>query len=116
MEVTSASWNSEDVVTSSIIGSFRYLSSPRYLINALERSKSIDGRFLKLNTIPKSVKYYFWPAFHRAEPDVVIVFEDGHGTKEIVLIEAKYLSGKSSEEDQKVEPHLREKWQQDQLM
>lgn len=114
-KLPSSVWNSEDVVTSSIIGGFQYLSDPLYIIQALCSSEDLGGNLL---TFPKPIKrihYKFWPSLKQCEPDVVLVIIDEDAGVHIVGVEAKYTSPKSSEEDETVDFEDRKTWQRDQL-
>ncbi|ALC86494.1 hypothetical protein AM499_12160 [Bacillus sp. FJAT-22090] len=108
-------WNSEDVVTSSILGGFQYLSNPEYVIKALCSSFDINRKMLSFRIPIKKVRYVFWPSLKQCEPDVILVLTDVDDAIHIVGIEAKYMSPKSSEEDETVNVELRESWQRDQL-
>ena len=57
-----------------------------------------------------AVNYEFWPYLsesdcHPCEPDVLLRISEHQGREFIVLIEAKYLSGKSSERDERERPN-----------
>ncbi|MEK3952517.1 hypothetical protein [Psychrobacillus sp. FSL K6-1464] len=114
-KLPSSVWNSEDVVTSSILGGFQYLSNPEYIIQALSSSVDKDGKMLTFSATIKKVRYVFWPTLKNCEPDVVLVLTDEDGAVHIVGIEAKYMFNKSSEEDESVHVEERENWQRDQL-
>lgn len=114
-KLPSSVWNSEDVVTSSIVGGFQYLSDPLYIVRALCASVDLNGKSL---TFPKPIElvhYKFWPSLKQCEPDVVIVLTDEDAGVHIVGVEAKYTSPKSSEEDETVDFEERKTWQRDQL-
>lgn len=108
-------WNSEDVVTSSILGGFQYLSNPEYVLKALCSSLDIDRKMLSFLIPIKKVRYVFWPSLKQCEPDAILVLTDEADAIHIVGIEAKFMSPKSSEEDETVNVELRESWQRDQL-
>ncbi|MER2006248.1 MAG: hypothetical protein ABS939_02250 [Psychrobacillus sp.] len=114
-KLPSSVWNSEDVVTSSILGGFQYLSDSEYIVNALCSSIDIDGNSLYFPIPIKIISYIFWPTLQQCEPDVVLVLTDFNDEIHIVGIEAKYMSSKSSEEDETVDVEQRESWQRDQL-
>lgn len=114
-KLPSSVWNSEDVITSSILGGFRYLSNAEYVMQALCSSLDIDRNFLSFPVTIKKVRYVFWPSLKQCEPDVVLILTDENDEIHIVGIEAKYMSPKSSEEDESVDVEQRESWQRDQL-
>lgn len=114
-KLPSSVWNSEDVVTSSIVGGFQYLSNPLYIVQALCASVSLGGDFLAFPKPIKGVQYKFWPSLKQCEPDVVILLIDEDAGVHIVGVEAKYTSPKSSEEDETVDFEDRKTWQRDQL-
>ncbi len=90
----------EDLLTSDLFGPLRYLPFESGLKPILESSINLHTEN-KLDIGSTSVEDFyevdFWPRFKTCEPDVVIYTED-----HIVLVEAKYLSGKSGhyQEDQ----------------
>ncbi len=104
--------NMEDVLTSSVFGLMRYLTPQSALLPWLARSESTESmsggqsfplRLLgELGTdVPIDVQYEFWPykrgtMWSICEPDVVIRVKISPTRKLIILIEAKYRSGKSS--------------------
>lgn len=114
-KLPSSVWNSEDVVTSSILGGFQYLSDPAYIAQALCSSIDLAGNSLALPKPIMQVRYTFWPSLKQCEPDVVIVLTDENAGVHIVSVEAKYTSPKSSEEDETVAFKERKTWQRDQL-
>lgn len=96
--------NMEDLLVSNVFGSIKYLNPERGLLPILRSSENSAGDLPlgKLTEI-SDVKYEFWPWIQETncngcEPDVLITFNYPEG-KIILLIEAKYLSGKSSEAD-----------------
>lgn len=114
-KLPSSVWNSEDVITSSIVGGFQYLSDPLYIIQVLCASVNLGGDFLAFPKPIEKVQYKFWPSLKRCEPDVVLILIDEDAGVHIVSVEAKYLSPKSSEEDETVDFEERKTWQRDQL-
>ena len=79
---------SEDILTSIVFGSLRYLNPYELLIPFLSKSvqafdKAMLGSILN-NRIPfDSVKYYFWPKFENGkEPDMVILFDNSRKKRE----------------------------------
>ncbi|CAM4193613.1 hypothetical protein BAMA_23995 [Bacillus manliponensis] len=107
--------NSEDVLTSSVIGSMRYLSSPLFFVGLLNSSVNVNGEFLRINEVVKKVTFLFWERLENSEPDVLAILENEDSTYHIVCIEAKFLSGKSSKEDETVDLVERQNYQRDQL-
>lgn len=102
----------EDIMTSNVFGSFRYLDDPNDgLMPFIGLATDLDGNKLK-DSIPGVVAadYQFWQdaGFTRSEPDVVITLTHKNGSKSIVLIEAKYRSGKSSEAEEVAEGTMQE--------
>ena len=97
--------NMEDVLTSNVFGIMQYLSAGEALVPFLECAETPDG-IRPLAALPSDVKatYAFWPRIeqpgcHRCEPDVMIRLSHSGKRPWLILIEAKFLSGKSSEED-----------------
>ena len=65
---------------------------------------SLHGRFLKIPRDVTRVHYSFWPWLKLAgripcEPDVVLGLETEDSQVHLILVEAKYYYGLSSEED-----------------
>ncbi len=98
--------NMEDILTSNVFGVFKYLPPERALFPFLSKAKSLEGKNLSETLFPNpKIEYEFWPWLEEAgcngcEPDVRIDLTWPNGKKTIVLVEAKYRSGKSSEEDE----------------
>lgn len=96
--------NKEDLLTSNVFGSIKYVPYEEGLIPLLSSVEDIDGKNpINLSQI-SNVKYDFWPQLNeenckRCEPDVLIYITYTTGTQAIILVEAKYKSGKSSEAD-----------------
>ncbi|PGQ79688.1 hypothetical protein [Priestia megaterium] len=112
------SWllNSEDILTSSVIGTISYLSNPAIIVNILQNSTNLNYENLDLNNSSiKRTQYYFWPRLRNSEPDVIILLENKDGYCHLVCIEAKYKSGKSTHEDESVESIERLNKERDQL-
>jgi hypothetical protein len=87
----------EDLLTSDVFSTFKYFSSNELLIHFLRKSINIKGEELSLpDNILKS-EYIFWPRFEHCEPDLLLKLYFPSKLTYLVLIEAKYLSGKSSE-------------------
>lgn len=80
----------EDVLTSTVFGSLIVGEQWALLSDWLSRACDAVGNRLHLPT-GSSVEYWFWPRLAEAEPDLVLLFGDV-----LVIVEAKYLSGKSN--------------------
>ncbi|WKU21116.1 hypothetical protein Q3A90_15160 [Priestia megaterium] len=115
-KVPSSLLNSEDLLTSSVIGAFRYLSTPAIIVSILQNSINLNYKNFKLsNSLIKQAQYYFWPSLKNSEPDVIILLENADGYFHLVCVEVKYNSGKSSYEDESVESIDRKNKERDQL-
>ena len=92
----------EDMLTSSIFGTFKYHQYDDMLVTWLNEACLEDRKTFR--EIGKNItvdKIDFWPYWSESgcipcEPDIVIYLSSGQ-TKWLVLVEAKYRSGKSSE-------------------
>ena len=114
--------NMEDILTSNVFGLLRYLPPEHGLLPFLAHASSHDGRKLEMPVpIPDvEVDTEFWPPLAeqgctRCEPDVLIriAWPPPDCRRFLVLVEAKYLSGKSSEaEESSTEPcdQLAKEW------
>jgi hypothetical protein len=82
----------EDLLTSNVFGPLRYIPPSEGLIPILKRSRLFSARDerLPLDLQSEVKEISFWPRLDNCEPDVCIKLNDA-----LVLIEAKYLSGKS---------------------
>jgi len=101
----------EDLLTSNIFGSLKYLAAEVGIMPLLSAVEKIDKTrpFEKLAKILE-VKYEFWPFLkekgcYPCEPDVLLRIFFKNGEKTVVLIEAKFKSGKSSFADQSEMPY-----------
>lgn len=99
----------EDLLTSDVFGSFRYLPAAKGLLPFLKTAKSCEGILLDIPSSINRIRYVFWPYLRTqgcnpCEPDVLIGLETDQGLH-LILIEAKYYSGLSSEEDDREEPN-----------
>jgi len=93
--------NAEDILTSNVFGLLRYVSPQAGLLPFLACAKSVrgecplgtsvDGRTADAVT----AEYDFWPRWPGCEPDVVLAIQHDE-RKFLVVVEAKYRSGKSS--------------------
>jgi hypothetical protein len=84
---------SEDLLTASVFGPIRYFPSEMLLLPILIRAKNLNGKSYEPKTIVDNTELNveFWPRYPRSEPDVSIKI----GEKELIFVEAKFLSGKS---------------------
>lgn len=96
--------NMEDILTSNVFGALRHVPPGRGLLPFLKCAEFPD-RTNPLAALPDGTeaKYEFWPLWQEAdciacEPDVAIRLDEPGGKKHLVLVEAKYRSGKSSYE------------------
>ena len=101
----------EDILTSNVFGLLKYVTPEEGLLNYLAFAEDEDGnqplKYLGfLHEVSQdSISYDFWPWWEEpncygCEPDVVISLKISAQKKLLMLIEAKYLSGKSSEADE----------------
>jgi len=107
---TNLSERMEDLLTSDIFGCMRYLPAQKALIPFLQTARSLHGNILTIQGEIIRVHYSFWPWLKLAnripcEPDLVLGLETEENQVHLVLIEAKYYSGLSSEEDERAEPN-----------
>lgn len=114
-KIPSALQNYEDILTSSVIGIFPYLSSPVYFQSILESCINIDGRAVTFDSPIKSCEFVFWPKLENSEPDVLLLLRTECNSEILICIEAKYWSDKSSHEDQSIDLQDRMNGQRDQL-
>jgi hypothetical protein len=101
----------EDLLVSNVFGSIKYIELKEGLIPILKASVNLDD---KCPSIPfeqiSHAHYEFWPSItemgcKRCEPDVLITIRLEDNRKILLLVEAKLLSGKSSEADQGEAPN-----------
>ena len=87
----------EDLLTSDVFGSCKYLPDKLLLIPFLSTAKDLCGNSLGglLPSSISSITYSFWPRLQNSEPDVLLAVHPTSGPDLLILIEAKYLSGKS---------------------
>jgi hypothetical protein len=100
----------EDLLTSDVFGCMRYLPAKKALIPFLQMAYSLHGDVLSIPSDVIRVHYSFWPWLKSAgripcEPDVMLGLETEDSHVHLILIEAKYYSGLSSEEDDRPEPN-----------
>jgi len=91
----------EDLLTSNVFGLFKYAPSGLGLIPFLKSARNLQGNTIPILNKIRTAKYDFWPWVHvntkyGCEPDVLITCLLEDGSECLILIEAKYLSGKSS--------------------
>ncbi len=88
----------EDLLTSDVFSACKYVRPQVLLLPYLRTACSLDGVTLseKLpGTNITKATYLFWPRMNFSEPDLLILLEDEHAKYSIVMVEAKYFSGKS---------------------
>jgi hypothetical protein len=100
----------EDLLTSDIFGCMRYLPTQNALIPFLQTACSFHGNKLTIPSKVLRVHWSFWPWLKLAgripcEPDVIVGLETEENRVHLILIEAKYYSGLSSEEDERTQPN-----------
>jgi hypothetical protein len=110
LEGTNLTDRSEDLLTSNIFGCLRYIPPDRVLVPFLETANSLSGSPLSIPKPVKKVYSSFWPSlsvkgYAACEPDVALGLETITNQLHLVLIEAKYLSGPSSDIDKNELPH-----------
>lgn len=105
-KLSSSQENMEDVLTSCVFGSFRYMNPNDGLGVLLKEARGVDrdDRPFSRLSITSEPRYLFWPfwdaeGYQNCEPDVVVEFEDSNGNNWLVLIEVKFRSGKSAYAD-----------------
>ena len=103
--------NMEDILTSNVFGLLKYVQPEDGILNYLSLAEDEDGKrpLKSLSSLSEdpldSIEYEFWPWWEEAdcygcEPDVVIKLKIPDKQDLLVLVEAKYLSGKSPEVDE----------------
>lgn len=100
---------SEDLLTSCVFGCFRYVPPECGLVQFLETARTLSRDEFRTPRPIMRAYWSFWPFIRYpgrtpCEPDVVIGLESQEGIH-IVMIEAKYLSEKSSYEDEGERPN-----------
>jgi hypothetical protein len=100
----------EDLLTSNVFGSIKYIPYEDGLLPLLYSCINDNGDAPIHALQPISlVDYEFWPWLQEAncegcEPDVLITIQFINGQKMLILVEAKYLSDKSSEANEAEAP------------
>lgn len=103
-KLSSSQENMEDVLTSSVFGSFQYLPHNEALAPFLRTARGIDPGDKPFNELSiRSAGYTFWPdwsepGYTNCEPDLVLSVTDERGSKLLISVEVKYRSGKSGYE------------------
>jgi hypothetical protein len=91
--------NMEDILTSNVFGTLRYTPTAEVILSFLSKASSLSGECpLTGLSVQSKIDYEFWPWLSEpgcsgCEPDVLLRVDDHY----LILIEAKYRSGKSSE-------------------
>ena len=106
---TNLSERMEDLLTSNVFGCMRYLPAEKALVPFLSTARSYRGNVFSMLDKITTVHYSFWPWLKSSsripcEPDVVVGLEREDHYVHLVLVEAKYHSGLSSDEDERPEP------------
>ena len=116
---TSLSERREDLLTSDVFGCLRYLPPQKVLVPFLKTARSLSGKTLSISGSISTAYYAFWPSLQAlrhapCEPDVVLGLETDDGIY-LIMIEAKYHSGPSSQENNDLFPHHQLAREMDQL-
>lgn len=98
----------EDVLTSSVFGILKYIPPEKGLIPFLQCAIPYppdEDSLIDISDI-EDIEYDFWPwleieGYYGCEPDIIIKLKLANNKNLLILIEAKYQSGKSSEADEK---------------
>lgn len=108
--------NLEDLLTSNVFGAFKHVSVSLGLVPFLRRAEGAHAREL-IDAVADEitdVSYEFWPRLASCEPDVLIRLSPAGGPRLLVLVEAKFRSGKSSEAsaaDRPISDQLAREWE-----
>lgn len=107
---TNLSERMEDLLTSDVFGCMRYLPAEKLLVPFLGTARSYRGNAFSIPDKIAKVHYSFWPWLKSpnripCEPDVVLGLETADHHIHLILVEAKFYSGLSSEEDERPEPN-----------
>jgi len=100
-EDTSAIERREDILTSSVFGLFEYVECGSLLASFFGEAIGLDGRRWECSGSPRRCRMAFWPWLEEGngqagcEPDVLVAIGGEDDVWTIILVEAKYLSGKS---------------------
>ena len=91
----------EDLLTSDVFGTMKYVGWQYGFTNWLRSAQSPDAKHYAKHVLPsddiiRSVHFVFWPLLkNNREPDLLIGFETVTGEIVQLMIEAKYFSGAS---------------------
>lgn len=107
---TNVSERMEDLLTSNVFGCLRYLPPGIALLPYLRTGRSLQGKELAVEANVVQLHASFWPWLSLSgraacQPDVVLGLETPTNLLHLVVVEAKYHSGLSSEEDDGVAPN-----------
>jgi len=88
----------EDLLTSDVFGTFRYLAPNSALIPCFKSAKNINNQNPVFLDDIVEADYYFWPKTTtlNREPDVLLLLTKKDKSQVAIVVEAKYLSGKSN--------------------
>jgi hypothetical protein len=101
--------NMEDLLTSSVFGLLKHANQNEGLLPFLSQAEDLNGRrpleWLTRDAHTLQSTYEFWPWWceadcHGCEPDLVLRIDSSADKALLIAIEAKYLSGKSSQADE----------------
>lgn len=86
----------EDVLTSNVFGVFKYLDNKKVMEGFLNSSENVNDEPFSYITNINNWQFYFWPRLNNGrEPDLLIQGFENDVLKINIVIEAKYMSGKS---------------------
>ncbi|MDA8014554.1 MAG: hypothetical protein MPK09_02945 [Gammaproteobacteria bacterium] len=85
----------EDLLTSDVFGPLRYLPFADGFQHIFREARLYSDPEKRLEVAKNTPEVCFWPKLPKSEPDVLIECGD-----HLLLVEAKYLSGKSGEFDE----------------
>ena len=107
---TNLSERMEDLLTSDVFGCMRYLSDEKALLPFLRTARSFNGRKLEILAEIIQVHTVFWPWLKSpncipCQLDVIIGLETRGKHVHLFGVEAKYYSGLSSEEGERLAPN-----------
>lgn len=107
---TNLSERMEDLLTADTFGCMRYIPPEMILLPFLSTTRSFHGSEFTVPEDIVAVHYSFWPYIRTreaipCEPDVIIGLETRGHRIHFMLVETKYYSGLSSEEDDRPVPN-----------
>jgi hypothetical protein len=94
----------EDLLTSTVFGTLFMANAWETLLAWLARARPI-GASVPLLADASVTNYWFWPRLDDAEPDLVI-----RAGAALIVVEAKYHSGKSGDGDEHADDQLVREW------